>query len=119
MTMISTLKRGETWTILLDDMDGIVAADVTGIAADLRPGSLMPPRAHPAKPKVASFAVAPRASAGADDPAGWTLTLSDESSADVPVGSYVVDARLTFAGGTVLVTDPLPIRCVEPATVPA
>ncbi|KTE24475.1 MULTISPECIES: hypothetical protein [unclassified Sphingopyxis] len=120
MSTIPSLRRGETWTILLDDVDGTIAADVVAITADLRRGILTPPKVHPVgKPKVASFEIAARASEGQGDPAGWTLTLSDEASALVPAGGYVVDARLTFAGGTVLVTDPLPIRCVEPATVPA
>lgn len=109
------LKRGETLTIFLDDMDGI-APDVESVTARLRPGIASKRAVDPDAAAVADFDVVPRAAEG-DDPAGWSLTLSAATTAGIDTGFYLVDARLVMDGGTEIVTDPLAIRMTEPATV--
>lgn len=111
------VKRGETLTILLDDMDGI-AGEVTEVTARLRPGIASRRAVDPDVAAVADFAVTPRAADG-DDPAGWSLILSATATASIAAGFYLVDARLAMDGGTEIVTDPLAIRVTEPATVRA
>lgn len=113
-----TVRRGETLTILLDDMDGI-ADTVASVEAHLRPGTIAPARPFAAEDAVAVFTVAPRAAEDIDDVAGWSLTLSAATTDGLALGSYVVDARILFEGGTELVTDPIAGRVIEPATVRA
>jgi hypothetical protein len=109
------VKRGETLTILLDDMDGI-AAEVASVTARLRPGIASKRAVDPDEPAEADFAVVSRAAEG-NDPAGWGLILSATTTAGIATGFYMVDARLVMDGGTEIVTDPLAIRVTEPATV--
>lgn len=114
--MIFEVKRGETLTIYLDDMDGI-AGEVAAVTAQLRPGIASKRAVDPARPAAATFSVEDRAAAGGD-PAGWTLTLGAATTAGVAAGYYLADARLAIDGGAnEIVTDPLAIRIVEPATV--
>lgn len=112
-----TVKRGETLTILLDDIDGI-APDVGSVTARLRPGIASKRAVDPDAEAVADFEVAARAAEG-DDPAGWSLILSAATTAGIASGYYLVDARLVMDAGTEIVTDPLAVRMTEPATVRA
>lgn len=107
-------KRGETLTILLDDMDG-VAPEIASVTADLRPGIASRRAVDPDQDAAASFVVSPNAADGVN-PAGWAFVLSAEATAAIPTGFYLVDARLVVDGGTEIVTDPLAIRVTEPAT---
>lgn len=110
------LRRGETLRIYLDDPDGI-GEQVTAIAADLREGSGWPgPRCHTASPVAATFVVEPREAEG-ERPAGWTLELDAEQTIGLPIRTLVIDARLSLAGGDVVLTDLVAVRVVEPATV--
>jgi hypothetical protein len=100
-------QRGETISLALDAVSGDPLG-VTAISAAMK--AVLPGRTNIADgtPVAASFVVTARAAAG-DIPAGWTLTIPAATSASLPPGAYLADARLEVAGG-VVVTDSVAIR---------
>lgn len=113
--MDASIKRGETLRIYLDDPDGL-AARVTAIAADLRPGTVWPHNVSQSSPAVATLEVERREAEGHQS-GGWTFTLGPEATLALPVRSLVIDARLTLDSGDVVVTEAVALRVIEPATV--
>jgi hypothetical protein len=118
MTTIYGFQRGETISVMLEAV-GATDADlafVQSVAAVLKPasaGRAVPPRDTPA---AATFSVAQHGGdVGQGVAAGWTLTLSAETSDTLEPGSYVTNASLTLVGGTVVKTEPLFIR-IDPST---
>lgn len=110
-----TYQRGETISVALDLLSGGVTGDVSAISAKLRKLDRGRRTIDPTAPVAATFVPSVRAAVG-DIPAGWTLTIDATTSADLAAGTYVADARLTVAGGTIT-TDHITIVITEPATV--
>lgn len=105
--------RGATIQVLLDVIEGNPAA-IASIEARLRklkPGKVT---LDAAAPIAAVFDVSSRA-ASPDVPAGWTLTIDEATSISLAAGSYLADAKIVVAGGTIT-TDPVRVQITEPAT---
>jgi hypothetical protein len=103
-------QRGETISLALDALSGDPLS-VTAITAKLKgvpPGRSTAPASAPV---AASFTVINRAALGTD-PAGWTLTIAAATSATLPPGAYVADARLSIGSG-VIITESVAIRVRE------
>jgi hypothetical protein len=107
-------QRGETISLALDAVTGDPLT-VTGISVVMK--AIPPGRTGVSQdtPVAANFSISPRAAAG-DIPPGWTLTIDAATSAMLPPGAYLADARLEVAGG-VIVTDPVAIR-IKPSVTP-
>jgi hypothetical protein len=102
-----TFQRGETISIALDAVSGN-PLDVSAISAQLKavpPGRSSVPAGAPV---AATFVMLIRPAAGSIPP-GWTLVISAATSATLPPGAYLADARLEVAGG-VIVTESVAIR---------
>ena len=108
--MIATFQRGETLVLpLFPRLPG------ESIRAALKPagaGFSVPPAT------VAEAAVFAVAETEIDGQSAWTLTLSSASSETLPVGNYVMDARIQLADGQVQITNPVKIVIEERVTGP-
>jgi hypothetical protein len=108
-------QRGETISLALDAVAGD-PAQVSAIVAQMKavpPGRTTVPAGAP---PVASFEISTRAAAG-DVPAGWTLVIPAAVSATLSPGSYLTDARLSVASGTII-TEPVAIRIRDVVSLP-
>lgn len=116
MTALATYSfaRGETISLVLDVISGDAGA-VSGVVAKLRPLTPGSARLSPSAPVAATFTATHHAATG-DTLEGWTLEISDETSATVAAGRYVADARLSIGDG-VETTESVAIEIYEPATV--
>ncbi len=107
-------QRGETISLALDAVAGD-PAQVSAIVAQMKAvpagRTSVPAGASPA----ASFEIATRAASG-DVPAGWSLVIPATASATLSPGSYLADARLTVASGTII-TEPVAIRIRDAVTL--
>lgn len=108
------LKRSGTFTAYLDDIDGI-APMIASVTMQLRPGLKLMGRADPDATVSAELEVSWREAEG-DSPAGWTGKIDAAASATIPLGYHILDARLKFIGGDEILTEPVQIDVVEPAT---
>jgi hypothetical protein len=113
MMPVFVFQRGETIVLALDAVSGDPQT-VDAITAHLK--ALPPGRTVvPALAQVAaSFTISSRAATG-EIPAGWTLTIPAATSAGLPAGAYVADARIEVGGGVVM-TDSVAIRLREAVT---
>lgn len=109
-----TYQRGETISIALDLISGSTG-DVSAISSKLRKLDRGRKTLDASAPVAATFVPSTRSAVG-ETPAGWTLTIDAATSAELAAGSYVADARLTVAGGTIT-ADPVIVVITEPATV--
>ncbi len=107
-------QRGETISLALDAVAGD-PAQVSAIAAQLKAVPAGRTSVPSGATAAASFEVATRAASG-DVPAGWTLVIPATISATLPPGSYLADARLVLAGGTII-TEPVAIRIRNAVTL--
>ncbi|MEY4501464.1 MAG: hypothetical protein RIS52_1354 [Pseudomonadota bacterium] len=100
-------QRGETISLALDAVTGN-PLDVAVITAQLK--AVPPGRTSVSAdaPVAATFVIAARPAVGAIPP-GWTLSIAAPTSAVLPAGAYLADARLEVAGG-VIVTESIAIR---------
>jgi hypothetical protein len=103
-------QRGETILLALDCVTGDPLA-VSAITASMK--AVAPGRTgvDAGAPVAAAFAISPRAAQG-DIPPGWTLTVDASASAQLAVGNYRADAKLSVAGG-VVITESIPIAIRE------
>ena len=105
---------GETVTVALDIIGGdSTFSDVASITADLRRGARGVRTVSVDSPLVASFAVTAKAGN-----TGWWLKIPAATSASIPPGYYLVDARLTLTNGEIIVTEQLPVRMIPAVTRP-
>lgn len=95
---MQTFTRGETIVIGLQNTDAVT---YNGITAQMKKAV----SAVPSGPKVADFVVTDVPDFGDGLGSGWLLTIPNTISAGLEPGSYLVDARVTFAGGFVEITD--------------
>lgn len=109
-----TYQRGETITFLagvtLGDVDyvtGTPLADLKAMYAGKLPSETAP--------VLANLAVASSAASG-DIPAGWTVTVTDEQTADLSAGQYVFDVRCVVGSG-IYISPPVSFKLVEAVTV--
>lgn len=108
------LKRSASFTIYLDDPDGI-APSIESVTMQLRRGNRLTGQADRDAPVSAELTVTAREAEG-DSPAGWTGKIDAATSASIDLGFHILDARLIFSGGDEILTDPVEIDVVEPAT---
>lgn len=113
--MTFKLTRGETFSLALEELD---AVDLTGAdcRADLKlarnggaPGD--------AAPVAAAFTVTPATEVVPGGGAGWVLTIDAAETADLPIGSYVVDALVELPSGHVEIADLQRVSVLERVTV--
>lgn len=101
--VIGTFRVGEDATIALDAVTGDVSI-VTGATAYMR-------RMGRAGSRI-DLTITPRP-AGGGFPAGWNITAPGSLTADLPLGRYAVDARLTGAGFTEITDESAVIEFVQ------
>jgi hypothetical protein len=107
-------ERGETISIPLDAVAGDPLA-VTSVTAKMRmlePGKRV---LNPDAPVAATFIITPRDADG-DIPPGWICMIDATTSANLAVGTYLADAKLIVAGGTII-HGGLAVQITEPATI--
>jgi len=108
---IHTFQRGETISLALDAVAGdpLTATQISAAMKAVAPGRTS---AAPGAPVAAAFTINARA-ADAEHAAGWTMTVPAGVSANLGAGTYVADARVETADGTVTVSDAITIRLLE------
>lgn len=113
--MTYKLARGETFTLAIEELDG-VDLDGATCRADLkaaRNGGAPGDQAEVA----ASFTVTASDAVVPSGGAGWVLALSATATTGLAVGNYVVDAKIELASGFVEVADLQRVQVVERVTV--
>ncbi len=113
--MTFRLTRGETFSLALEELDG-VDLDGATCRADLkaaRNGGAPGDQAEVA----ASFTVTASTEVVPGGGAGWVLTLPAPATTGLAVGNYVVDAKIELASGFVEVADLQRVQVVERVTI--
>lgn len=109
------VTRGETFALALEELDH---ADLTGVScrADLK---LARNGAAPGDeaPVAASFLVVASPEVVPGGGAGWVLTIGANQTSDLPIGNYVVDAKIELPSGHVEVADLQKVTVQERVTV--
>lgn len=102
MTPSFVIQRGETLTLVVEALAGVVA-DVSGVTAKMKQvqigrHTVMP---GPEVAVAASFTVSvlPAATGFLG---GWSFTLNSAQTAALAAGLYLLDASFTVAGSTVI-----------------
>lgn len=112
--MTFKLTRGETFSLALEELDGV---DLTGATcrADLKlarnggaPGDVAP--------VAATFTVSASTEVVPGGGAGWVLTLDADQTAGLAIGNYVVDAKIELLSGFVEVADLQRVSVLERVT---
>jgi len=107
--------RGESIAIVLEAV-GAAPADLAAVAVVTAALKTAVRGSAPNAAARTAAALAVEPFAGNDDVApGWTLRLSAAASAQLAPGTYVTNAVITYADGTVEKTDPLVIQ-IDQAT---
>lgn len=105
--LLSSLIRGETYSLALEAIEGEIAGATA--RADLKRslnGAAPPDDA----PVVATFSVDQLAEVTPGGGPGWVFTLEPGQTSDLEAGSYVADARIELANGFVEQADPVRIN---------
>ncbi|MNR96411.1 hypothetical protein D3C72_275660 [compost metagenome] len=112
--MTFKLTRGETFSLALEEIDGV---DLTGAAcrADLKRASNGGAPGD-ATPIAATFTVTDSAAVVPGGGAGWVLIIGANETAGLAVGKYVVDAKIILPSGHTEIADLQRVTVMERVT---